>query len=466
MNVEQTFNDYQILVKNKNDEHALAHILESNPNFINLKGETTDIPRIKHDLLLCAVYDSNNLIAVQLVKHGWDPTVSYSQSELPILLALNSGNTELFLKLLDIVADSSYFCLSANIIASMSLSFAAHKGNTDVILRLLEFKPNLDYRGKNNPMTALMNAVRGLHLDLVNLLIKEGASLDIVGERGNTALTLALENAGLYSIMPKIIKLLVDSGANKKVKSKSYKSYKTYLGEALSSVVWHSSDNNDIEDNFWPLIELGAPVDWIYNQNGETILFQAVELRKLSLVAKLLDAGADINHQNKSKFVTPLMHAIKTFMHTKDPSYWPIMNLLIERKAIKTIKCKDGRTFLNHADSILGAAVQYSILANIKPSIAVGANIKRCALFYGVHLLIVAYKNRNLQVANELIQFMSFRSIVKLDIVNKGNASASISADTKLKFAKLLRGHLYHLAGLMLFRAFPRDIARTIYCLI
>lgn len=99
---------------------------------------------------------------------------------------------------------------------SSLLILACYRGNQEVADFLISIKANLNYESDNG--TALMAAVVKNNMNLVDLLLKNGANPDLTDANGITALMLAVQfnNA-------EMVKQLLTANANKELKSKENK---------------------------------------------------------------------------------------------------------------------------------------------------------------------------------------------------------------------------------------------------
>ena len=84
---------------------------------------------------------------------------------------------------------------------------ASKAGHTNIVDLLLRRYADLDVKGKENK-TALYNAVEKDHVDVVKLLLSANSDLEIMAADGNTALLRAVKNRN-----PDIVKILLDRKA-------------------------------------------------------------------------------------------------------------------------------------------------------------------------------------------------------------------------------------------------------------
>ena len=96
---------------------------------------------------------------------------------------------------------------------STLLSYAVGEGNIEIVKYLLEV--GLKKYINDNIQPPLLLAVHWLHMDVIKLLIENGADLNIKDELGNTPLIDSIEN-GNYEITS----LLLQYGANMNIQNK------------------------------------------------------------------------------------------------------------------------------------------------------------------------------------------------------------------------------------------------------
>ena len=156
----------------------------------------------------------------------------------------------------------------------IALNDAAYAGRTEMVQFLLDHGVPTD--ASPDGMTALMHAAGQGHVDVVRLLIKRGADVNMADRMGVTALGVAL--TGKYRSELKknhrVIKLLIEAGAN--------------IGPALVPAV-RSGNLEAVEF----LRGRGASLDEV-GKDGSTVLMQAVLAGHQNIVRFLLAEGADV----------------------------------------------------------------------------------------------------------------------------------------------------------------------------
>lgn len=239
----------------------------------------------------------------------------------------------------------------------LALVTAASKGDVAKVTDLLKKRVDVNGKAPRNAtdlagQTALMAAAGAGHADIVRILLKHDANVNVRHEVGGTALTGAAARGHL-----EVVKELLKAGADPNlVVIGRYASVTTALMFAMNP------DNKDwlkivdemiaagaqinppaflsplrliIDDNhrsmLQPFLERGADVN-LRGADGSTFLMYAAQHGSPEMVSALLDAGADINLRNNND-ETALMIAKK---HSEE-SIWgqQIVQLLKQRGAIQ-----------------------------------------------------------------------------------------------------------------------------------
>ncbi|NTV13732.1 MAG: hypothetical protein HGA96_07370 [Desulfobulbaceae bacterium] len=173
-----------------------------------------------------------------------------------------------------------------------ALAWAACNNHPDIIQLLIEFKGQLEIRDKKFGQTALFSAVNKQYEQVVETLLKGGASPNQTDSTGTFPLIVAT-----YLQNKKLVGMLLDYGA--------YPSVITY-GKGESSLHFAARGNN--AEILKKLIRSGAKVD-IKSHAGQTPLMVAVINNKINMVKELVANGADINIIETEHGTTPFMQA-------------------------------------------------------------------------------------------------------------------------------------------------------------
>ena len=184
---------------------------------------------------------------------------------------------------------------------------AAKSGNFALVKDLINKGLSPDARGegtanhdesgaiKNSELqwTALMAAAANNHLDVVKLLLENGANITAHNTIGYTALHYACQNN--YTEIAKF--LLKNNAAN----------YDTTLILSGIPLYWAESYENENLAN--ELIDLGENVDYWNEETDRTNLINAFYNKLPNVGIKLIKKGADVNAKGKRNGETALMWA-------------------------------------------------------------------------------------------------------------------------------------------------------------
>uniref|UniRef100_A0AAF5PWA4 K Homology domain-containing protein n=1 Tax=Wuchereria bancrofti TaxID=6293 RepID=A0AAF5PWA4_WUCBA len=174
------------------------------------------------------------------------------------------------------------------------LTLAACGGHPDLVRLLLE-RGAIVEEVNDEGYTPLMEASREGHLEVVRLLIKFGAKVNIqTDETGETALTLAA--CGGFK---DVVELLVRSDA--------------HLDIGANTPLMEAAQEGHLDTVRFILSEmrsLGLPIDATTTANSNTALTYAAENGHLDVCAALIEFGANIDHQAENGR-TALMKAAK-----------------------------------------------------------------------------------------------------------------------------------------------------------
>lgn len=172
-----------------------------------------------------------------------------------------------------------------------ALGIAADLGMLEMVRTILSCGVKPDTTDK--PVTPLVRASRGGHLEIVRELLKAGADPNRISTYGNSsALTDAIEKDHT-----EVVRALVEAGAN-------VNTYVEDAGNALQYAI--PTDNMDLIQF---LLNAGADVNGL-NWWGGNALYVAADLGSPEILALMIKAGAKINIALKRDGLTPLMAAV------------------------------------------------------------------------------------------------------------------------------------------------------------
>ena len=233
---------------------------------------------------------------------------------------------------------------------------AIKKGNIKEVTVFLETDPHLSKKSK-----ALYYASKAGHLEIVKLLLKNGANVNAQYSQYYcvTALDIAIENRHY-----EVVKLLLENGATLSYESKKgdLETVKLLLKtranvnaqDELSLTALHYASKNGHLEAVKLLLENGAnpniqanpckqgyPDDEFSDQIGTALIF-ASSKGHLEIVKLLLENGADVNAKEEGEDLTAL-HLASFEGHLE------IVKLLLENGADVNAQDKNGKTALYYA---------------------------------------------------------------------------------------------------------------------
>eukprot|EP01130_Rhizamoeba_saxonica_P005451 TRINITY_DN2182_c0_g1_i1.p1 TRINITY_DN2182_c0_g1~~TRINITY_DN2182_c0_g1_i1.p1 ORF type:complete len:1137 (-),score=253.40 TRINITY_DN2182_c0_g1_i1:302-3508(-) len=295
-------------------------LLLSDQSFISSNGESTYMIACK-----------NQLQSVKILTKKYNVVNSPDgNGDTPLMKAASSQYPEIVEFLLNNNADYSV----ENNDGKTALMVAS-ENNLEMVKLLLNAGANINATSKNN-RTALMLSIKENKEDIAEYLISQNAEIHIVTPTGWNALLYAANS--IY--LPKIVKLLINSGSN--INQRTSKNWtplhqaSRYQPEAVGM-----------------LIDAGADIHAI-NNDGKTPLFLACKYNPES-VRLLLKAGSNVNLRDNLQW-TPLMVASR-YQSQAVP-------LLLEFGADVNLRNRNGWAALNHACRYQSKAIDYLLKHN------------------------------------------------------------------------------------------------------
>ena len=259
---------------------------------VGLKDVDVNHTNCGHTALHFAVMRNHPGVVEVLFEAGADIEVKDEEGSSPLLLACTTGH----LDIVKMLVEAGAGVRGSNIEGVTCLLRAAYHGHTEIV-RYLVGLPQVDVNQlgcKDLNLTALHLAVVGKHQDIVKVLIDAGAELDRTGEDGRSALLVAS-----CMDMPDIVKMLVEAGAVVRAtdnKGRTCLTLASYFGH--TETVRYLAGLKDVE--------VSHP-----DADGYTALHFAVQQQFPDVVQELIDAGADIEANNKDKS-SPLLLASRS----------------------------------------------------------------------------------------------------------------------------------------------------------
>lgn len=173
------------------------------------------------------------------------------------------------------------------------LAYASYKGWTGVACAMLAIgaDPNeltaLFGRGPTGEATALMLAARRGHVDLVAMLVDDGADVNVCDTRGESALHLACGGWHVVRLQrsPDVVTFLIESGA------------KVNAADSGGRTGLHFAANRSYVELVQALARGGADLE-ARDAYGDTPLMCSVHADDIEAMAALLALGADVRHRD------------------------------------------------------------------------------------------------------------------------------------------------------------------------
>lgn len=224
--------------------------------------------------------------------------------------------------------------------------------------------------------SALMWAAAYSNLQVVELLIANGADVNLMCKSGKSVFTSALSPSwqssnddSLKQKREKILDLLFASGLDVKVVD-------DFGGTTLMKAI--QSNNHQIVAK---LIKMGVSVNSKTKLGETALMIAASSLYRFEIVKLLVESNADVNafyeyknnhYENSYNFCyTPLVYATSEANITDEPNIMPeVMQYLVKNGAKVNFKCSNGETPLTMAARGVGN------IKGIKKLIELGADVK------------------------------------------------------------------------------------------
>jgi ankyrin repeat protein len=235
---------------------------------------------------------------------------------------------------------------------------AARAGDLAAVKKLLQNKPELVNETNKYGMTPLFWAAQDGNMEMAELLMKNGAQVNVASPIFGTALHRAV-----FMGHDQMVKYLLDKGAHTTVQNST-------------GTVLHTAAITGRLEAARLLIENGADVNTL-NQNGEIPLFYAISSgydRPSDLPLLLINKGSDINATNKAG-VSVLMLAVK--MGTIE-----VTEVLLKKGADQSILEPDTGQTLLHLAAINGYGDIAGLLIRYGAKIDAEDKESRTPLYY------------------------------------------------------------------------------------
>ena len=239
-----------------------------------------------------------------------------------------------------------------NIEINNALSTAIKKNNIEEVRELLDRGANVNNINNRNQTPLIIAASNFIYNDerkekyinLINILIKNGADINYTDSRGNSALNYAIQRE-----IEEVVRDLLERGVNV---NNINNSNQTPLIIAASKKIYNTKERLNNKNIINILLEKGVNINIDHRDNEHnTALNYAVENNKIEVVGDLLERGANVNNINNNNQTPLIIAALKNFYN--------IENKLINENIIN-ILLEEG-VDINHQDNENNTALKYAM---------------------------------------------------------------------------------------------------------
>uniref|UniRef100_A0A0G4HY28 Uncharacterized protein n=1 Tax=Chromera velia CCMP2878 TaxID=1169474 RepID=A0A0G4HY28_9ALVE len=259
--------------------------------------------------------------------------------------------------------DLASFLFRRNIVTlRTALMYAASNGHTDIVRLLLKAKANVNIQD-NRGHTALISASNPGHAEVVQLLIEAQTNVDCLDGKGKTALLCASSKGHT-----KIVQLLLITKANADIQDKADSEEEARAGqkdqqgwgvgaggwgrgrhETLRTALMRAAYNGHTEI-VRLLIEAKANLD-LQDKRGRTALISASEAGHTEIVHLLINAKAELDRLSFTPDEYSLLRDGQetALIRASSKGHTDIVRLLIDAKADINAKSESGTALLRAA---------------------------------------------------------------------------------------------------------------------
>lgn len=309
-----------------------------------------------------------------LIDKGINADITDQNGFTPLMQAVNYGNAKLVETLIkkgaNVKAKIKGYSTPLMFLGMTEAQYDKNRPSVEENERIIKLLINngADINAVNNKgESALYIAIENNQIEAAKALIKNGADINLEMPDGTTILTKAIEKK-----QDELVNLLISQGAKTKKNS-----------AICSNELINLAKSNEIEisQKLIELIKNGANHNCV-DKEGNNLLSYAVQEKNYNLTDYLIKKGVDVNHKNK-KGQTPLMFA-NDLAQT---------DLLIRNKATIDIKDKSGKHLLMY----LKDPIQVELI--VKSGINVDTKDKT-----GQTLLMHSVLDNNLNLTKKLLE--------------------------------------------------------------
>ncbi|PCI37911.1 MAG: hypothetical protein COB50_03105 [Thiotrichales bacterium] len=198
----------------------------------------------------------------------------------------------------------------------------------------------------NGGNTLLMVAIKNSNIEIVKLLLKNGANVNVTNNYGHTALMIAVLNKTVSNITTEIVKLFLKNGANVNATNK----------RGWNALMMLADGNDNIEIAKL-LLGDGINVSATTNKSRSTALMIALANYSINIAKLLLKNGADARNKANAQGQTAMMIADKQIGKSQRKD-----DISFKSDYSKIIKYMKQISITNKAKKILGIMLAASII--------------------------------------------------------------------------------------------------------
>ncbi len=171
-------------VKNNNME-IFEFLISNQESNVNITDKFDDT--VLHYAIL---FERNDMMKLIVSSKNFNSNIRTTYGDTYLIRVVSNNNYEGCKIMLD---SNKFYVNSTNDFQNSALHYSSIDGNYDITKNLLEYgKINIDGQDRDGD-TALLNACRGGHLEVVNLLLNHNANINIKNDNDETPLLLAIE---------------------------------------------------------------------------------------------------------------------------------------------------------------------------------------------------------------------------------------------------------------------------------
>eukprot|EP00656_Telonema_subtile_P003392 TRINITY_DN11550_c0_g1_i2.p1 TRINITY_DN11550_c0_g1~~TRINITY_DN11550_c0_g1_i2.p1 ORF type:complete len:408 (-),score=89.90 TRINITY_DN11550_c0_g1_i2:93-1316(-) len=315
-------------------------------------------------------------VVQQLASYGAEVDLRNSIGYSALFVASQMGHSRVVDALLQLKANVS---MSDDAIGGTPLYIAVQSGQSEVARTLLRGRANPNMVN-NRGGSPLMNATHGGSVELITTLLDHRANVNLRDNGGCVPLIIAVQKRHT-----EVFDMLLDAGADVNLATRN----------GVTSLIW--ACQNQMEPQVKELIKRDVDLDMV-GADGLSGMHIAARDGHASIVAMLLEAGADHRTQTNGKAHTPLELArqnehveveelIKEYVAGRD--FEPVVKAVWERNMSEItqqlVELRDTGADINSADSYghtpLMVAVMMNDVGMARELLEIGASVDKAVSY-------------------------------------------------------------------------------------